>query len=196
LLVFRKLSAICLWLLAASFAPGAAFATTAAEQLKATIQEFAGILANTPVAELRAPGLPEAARKLVFARFDFSEMSRRSLGQYWGSLKPGEQAEFVAALAQRMLFAYGRTLRSGGESILYKAESRDGETVRVETEVFSSGQPVAIHYYLHEVEGEWKVFDMAIDDVSVVRNFQAQFRRVIARSSLQELLQKMKKVSF
>jgi phospholipid transport system substrate-binding protein len=53
---------------------------------------------------------------------------------------------------------------------------------------------VAIHYRLHDIDGQWKVYDVEIDDVSIVKNFQAQFQRVIARTSLKELLQKIKNV--
>jgi ABC-type transporter MlaC component len=73
------------------------------EQLKASISEFVTILTNTPVAELRARGLPENARRLVFGRFDFSEMTQRSLGPHWKSLDLEEQREFVDAFTQRLL---------------------------------------------------------------------------------------------
>jgi phospholipid transport system substrate-binding protein len=47
-------------------------------------------------------------------------------------------------------------------------------------------------YWLHNVNGQWKVYDMVIDDVGTVKNVRAQFERVIARSSLKDLLQKVK----
>jgi phospholipid transport system substrate-binding protein len=172
--------------------PHSSFGGQATEQLQATISEFVIILSNTPVSELQAAGLPEAARQLVFARFDFPEMTRLSLGQHWKSLEVNEQAEFVAALAQRMVATYGRTVRSGAEKIQFKGEVQDGRQVRVETVVFDDGQPVAINYRLHDIEGQWKVFDVIIGNVSIVKNFQAQFERVIAKSSLKELLQKIK----
>jgi hypothetical protein len=52
------------------------------EQLRTTIDEFVRILADTPVPELRAKGLPEKALALVFGRFDFAEMTKRSLGPH------------------------------------------------------------------------------------------------------------------
>jgi len=53
-------------------------------QLSASINEFVTIMSNTSVAEC-GQGLPEKARQLVFARFDFSEMTKRSLGSHWKS---------------------------------------------------------------------------------------------------------------
>jgi phospholipid transport system substrate-binding protein len=172
--------------------PRPAFSGEATRQLKTTIEKFVDILTKTPVSELQATGLPEAARRLVFERFDFSAMTRLSLGQHWASLQVSEQGEFVAALAHRMLATYGRTLRSGGEKIQFKSEVRDGNQVRVETEVVDGGQPLAIDYRLHDIDGDWKVYDVVIADVSIVKNFQAQFDRVIARTSVKELLQRIK----
>jgi phospholipid transport system substrate-binding protein len=181
--------ALALWLPARP-----CFAGAATEQLRATISEFVDILTKTPVSELRATGLPEAARKLVFSRFDFSEMTRLSLGQHWQSLEGKEQAEFVDALANRMLATYGRTVRSGGEKIQFKGEVPDGGQVKVETEVIDGGQPVPIDYRLHNIEGQWKVYDVVIGNVSIVKNLQAQFERVIAQTSLKELLQRLKRI--
>jgi phospholipid transport system substrate-binding protein len=172
--------------------PRPSFGGQATEQLRATISEFVNILTNTPVSELQAAGLPEAARRLVFARFDFREMTRLSLGQHWKSLEVYEQAEFVDALAHRLLVTYGRTVRSGGEKIQFKGEVPDGLQVRVETEVVDGGQPIPIDYRLHDIEGQWKVYDVVIGNVSIVKNFQAQFERVIAKTSLKELLQRIK----
>jgi phospholipid transport system substrate-binding protein len=162
-------------------------------QLSATIDEFVRILADTPVAELRAKGLPEKALALIFSRFDFTEMTKRSLGPHWNPLAPMEQREFVQAFTQRLLIAYGRTVRaSGQEKIQYTREGMDSGHATVETKVISGTDELAIDYRMHAVEGQWKVYDMVIDRVSIVNNYRAQFDRVIARSSVKELLQRMK----
>lgn len=173
-------------------APLAAGEPTA--QLSATINEFVTILVNTPVAQLRASGLPQSALTLVFSRFDFSEMTKRSLGSHWDSLGSAEQREFVDAFTQRVLRAYGRSVRaSGDEKVQYARELRDGDLATVETKVISgSGDELPIAYQLHDVSGQWKVYDVVIDQVSMVSNYRAQFDRVIAKSSVKELLQKIK----
>jgi phospholipid transport system substrate-binding protein len=173
-------------------APLAAGEPTA--QLSATINEFVTILVNTPVAQLRASGLPQSALSLVFTRFDFSEMTKRSLGSHWESLGSAEQHEFVDAFTERVLRAYGRSVRaSGDEKVQYAHELRDGDLATVQTKVISgSGDELPIDYQLHNVGGQWKVYDVVIDQVSIVSNYRAQFDRVIAKSSVKELLQKIK----
>jgi phospholipid transport system substrate-binding protein len=163
-------------------------------QLSASINEFVLIMANTSVAELRATGLPEKARQLVFARFDFSEMTKQSLGAHWKSLDQGEQREFVDAFTHRLLVAYGKTVRSTGEEkVEFNREVRDGKQASVETKVISSnGDQTPIDYRMHDVNGQWMVYDVSIDKVSMVNNYRAQFARVIAKSSVQDLLRTMK----
>ena len=163
-------------------------------QLSATINEFVTILVNTPVAQLRSTGLPEKALELIVGRFDFAEMTKRSLGAHWKSLEQPVQRDFVDAFTNRLMTAYGRTVRaSGDEKIQFKRETLDGKFARVETKVVSgSGGELPIDYQLHEVNGQWKVYDMVIDQISIVNNYRAQFERVIAKSSIQELLVRIK----
>jgi phospholipid transport system substrate-binding protein len=170
------------------------FAGEPTTQLSGTINEFVNILVNTPVAQLRASGLPESALSLVYNRFDFSEMTKRSLGSHWDSLGNAEQREFVDAFTQRILRAYGRSVRaSGDEKVQYSREVQDGDLATVETKVISGkGEELPIDYQLHDVGGQWKVYDVVIDQVSIVGNYRAQFDRVIAKSSVKELLQRIK----
>jgi phospholipid transport system substrate-binding protein len=187
LAIFSTLSVLVL-------VPNRAIAGEPTVQLRSTIDEFVEILTNTSVAELRAAGLPQKALDLVLSRFDFSEMTKRSLGRHWPSLNPAERREFIDAFTQRLLRVYGRSMRaSGDEKIEYKRESLDGEFARVETKVVSgNGEEFPVDYQLHNINGQWKVYDVVIDSISIVNNYRAQFERVIARTSIKELLEKMK----
>jgi phospholipid transport system substrate-binding protein len=58
--------------------------------------------------------------------------------------------------------------------------------------ISGNGEDVLVDYQLHDINGQWKVYDVVIDSISIVNNYRAQFERVIAKSSLKELLQKIK----
>lgn len=168
----------------------------ATSQLRSTIDEFVAILVNTPISELRSTGLPPRALTLIHSRFDFSELTKRALGQHWRALEPREQREFVDAFTHRLLVAYGRTVRaSGDEKVDFTRERLDGSSAIVETRVLSGSGETPIEYRMHLVDGQWRVYDLVIDSVSIADNYRAQFERVIARSSVQGLLQRMKKAS-
>jgi phospholipid transport system substrate-binding protein len=188
--------ALIVVVLVAFVTPSRASATDATTQLSATMNEFVTILVNTPVAELRQTGLPDKALKLINSRFDFSEMTKRSLGAHWNALEANEQQEFIDAYTQMVLRFFGRSVRAAGdETIQYKREVRDGILASVETKVVSgSRDDFAIDYRLHDIDGQWKVYDVLIDHISIVNNYRAQFERVIAKSSVKELLQRMKQL--
>jgi phospholipid transport system substrate-binding protein len=193
------MSSLRLWVSAAFLSfllsiPFPVFAGEPMAQLSASINEFVTVMSNTSVAELQATGLPEKARQLVFARFDFSEMTKRSLGAHWKSMDQREQREFIAAFTQRLLVFYGKSVRStGNEKIQFTREVRDGQQASVETQVISgNGDQTPIDYRLRDVNGQWMVYDVVIDNVSLVNNYRSQFERVIAKSSVQDLLRKMK----
>ena len=183
-----------IWIFVFLLLPSFLSAGDATKQLSTTIDGFVPIISNTPREELQANGMPESARKLVLARFDFSEMTKRSLGQHWKSLNRGEQKQFVDAFTQWQLISFGRIVRSsGGHEVQFTRELQDGKDASVETRVVRRySEDLSIDYWLHNVNGQWKVFNMVIDHVDIAKNVNAQFERVIARSSLQELLQKVK----
>ena len=193
---YFKTLALIVVVLVAFVTPSRASATDATAQLSATMNEFVTILVNTPVAELRQTGLPDTALKLINSRFDFSEMTKRSLGPHWNALDANEQQEFIDAYSQMVLRFFGRSVRAAGdETIQYKREVRDGILASVETKVVSgSRDDFAIDYRLHDIDGQWKVYDVLIDHISIVNNYRAQFERVIAKSSVKELLQRMKQL--
>ena len=174
--------------------PSLLSASDATKQLSTTIDGFVPIIRNLPREELQANGIPESARKLVLARFDFSEMTKRSLGQHWKSLNPAEQKQFVDAFTQWQLISYGRIVRSsGGREVQFTRELQDAKDVMVETKVVRRySEDLPIDYWLHNVNGQWKVYNIVIDHVDIVKNIRAQFDRVVAKSSLQELLQRVK----
>jgi phospholipid transport system substrate-binding protein len=187
----RMLAAFLLCLLAS---PLSVRAGEPMAQLSTSINEFVAIMSSTTVAELQATGLPEKARELVFARFDFSEMTKRSLGSHWKSLDQAQQREFIDAFTHRLLVFYGKTVRAtGDEKIQFTREVQDGIQARVETKLISpNGDQTPIDYRLHDVDGQWMVYDVVIDKVGIVNNYRSQFERVIAKSSVLELLRRMK----
>jgi len=132
-------------------------------------------------------------RKIIMPRFDFDEMARRSLGRYWGSLN-GKEREFLSAFAKFAEGSYMGALGSyRGEKIIYGREQVNRNLAEVDTQVLNSqGDAIAITYRLHLVGGEWKVYDVVIDHVGLVSNYQSQFSRILRTASLDELLRKLR----
>jgi len=63
----------------------------------------------------------------------------------------------------------------------------------VDTKIIDNkGQEFSVNYRLHKVNGDWKVYDVVIEDISLVNNYRSQFNRVLATSSYEELVNRMK----
>ena len=132
-------------------------------------------------------------RAIIIPRFDFTEMARRSLGPDWSRLQ-GREQEFVAAFIQFAEASYTNALGSyRGEKMTYGREKIDNDTAEVPTEVVgSSGDKTPVVYKMRLVGGDWKVYDVVIDDVSIVANFRSQFARILKNDTLDGLMAKLR----
>ena len=79
-----------------------------------------------------------------------------------------------------------------GEAIIYENDRAAGGLAEVDTRVVGGrGAPIEVEYKLRRSGDEWKVYDVVIDDVSVISNYQSQFRRILQKASLQELIKRL-----
>ena len=136
----------------------------------------------------------EELKKVIYQRFDFTEMARRSLGPEWRRHTSEEQKEFVKLFTDLLERAYLDRIESyNGEKVQYLGEREDHGYAEVQTKLVNNkGQEFSINYRLHNVNGDWKVYDVVGEDISVVNNYRAQFSHVLASSSYQELIHRMK----
>jgi phospholipid transport system substrate-binding protein len=164
------------------------------EQIKTAIERVSQVLQEVSAA--RGANKEEAVEKIrniLLPRFDFNEMAKRSLGDRWKQLD-GREAEFVAVFTAFVEGAYMNTLESyRGEKILFLRERVDQNGAQVDTEiVHGAAETVAVGYRLHLIEGQWKVYDVIIDNISLTANFRSQFSRILAGASVDELLNKLR----
>lgn len=173
------------------FTPIKSFAVTPTEQLQATIQQVLFIVNGS--AGQRDERRKEQLRETLMPRFDWVEMARQSLGKHWDSV-PNRHDEFISAFAEFLGNAYvGKIGSYKDEKILFVEESIDQRGALVKTRIVpSQGEATSVDYKLHRVDSEWKVYDVVVEDISLVVNFRSQFNRILARGSFDDLLRQMK----
>jgi phospholipid transport system substrate-binding protein len=112
----------------------------------------------------------EKLKKAIYQRFDFTEMAKRSLGAEWRRRTSEEQKEFVKLFTDLLERAYLDQLESySGEKIQYLKEREGGNHAEIATKIVDNkGQEYSVNYRLHEVNGDWKVYDVVIEDISQV----------------------------
>ena len=127
--------------------------------------------------------------------FDFTELSRRSLGQNWNKFSPDQQKEFTKLYKSLLEEAYADKITSyTDEKVIFKREIALSEkTVEVETTIVTKTSEVPINYRVIEKEGQWKVYDVVIEGVSLVSNYRTQFREILANKKPEDLLETLRK---
>ena len=169
------------------------------EQLRQSVDKLLAILNDPQLkAERKKNERREKLKEVLYQRFDFTEMAKRSLGSEWRRRTPEEQKEFVRLFTDLLEQAYLDKIESySGEKFYYLKEREDGNYAEVDTKIVDkTGQEYSLDYRLHKVNGDWRVYDVIIEDVSLVGNYRSQFSRVLAKSSFDELLKTMKEKTF
>lgn len=132
--------------------------------------------------------------EIILPHFDFERMSRLVLGKYWRDATPEQQKQFMAEFKSLLVRTYATALfEYTGQKIVYKPfhdAQGDGNAV-VKTEVQpSDGPAVPLHYSLAKSsdDGNWRVFDIRIDGISLVTNYRTTYGRTIQRQGMDGLI--------
>ena len=173
----------------------AALADSATDYIRARIERIYDLLGSAGSAA--APDRMAAARATLDEMFNWAEMGKQSLGQYWQGRSPAERAEFVqlfATLFQRTYLSRIEVADRGG--FQYLGETSDGDVVIVKTVVVTQkgGQIFPVDYVARRAGDQWKVHDLSVSGTSLVNNYRAQFTTLVARSSYQDLVQKLREL--
>ena len=163
------------------------------EKIKVTVDEVVAILANHT---LPPPERRTKIRQIVLQRFSFDEMAQRSLAQHWRPLTPPQQQEFVALFTDLLEASYvNRMVNANPESqrVRYVKETMEQDQAAVHTEVGNPRDaPATVEYRLLHKAGDWKVYDIVIEGVSLVNNYRTQFNNIVVKDSYAGLVKQMR----
>jgi phospholipid transport system substrate-binding protein len=173
---------------------------------KVTLADVAGPMATTrafvdqAVQILRDKGTPVVQRRrqlkaILEPRMDFKEMSRSALGYHWRSITPEQRDQFTALFTSFIEDAYLSKIQDySGQQVEYLKENSLGEGYsRVDTAIVQPGkQPLKVAYMLEQKGGEWLVYDVTVDNISIIANYRNQFNRVINDQGFDKLMADLK----
>ncbi len=197
-LLNRLLLALCIVL------PGLALAearANASQDPLELVRDTADEVLKKVVAEKQTlkqhPGrIYDLVEKGVVPHFDFERMSRLAVGRYWRRATPEQKKAFAEAFKQLLVRTYATALLEySNQPIRYmppRPSSRPDEAM-VSTRVDNGGPLVPINYRLHFENGEWKVYDVIVDGVSLVSNYRSSFSSQIRRYGMDGLISRLQK---
>lgn len=133
---------------------------------------------------------------IVLPRLDSMEFGRRSLGVHWQKLSATQRQEFIDLFKELIEKSYGGTLDRYPEGVRfsYNEELIDGKFAEVHTGMTdpSQNKQFSIVYRLNQRDGKWLIYDVVVENVSMVSNYRNQFNRILSKSSYEELAQKLR----
>jgi len=173
--------------------PSSASAGEATEAIKSSAQQLQRIMTDE---EMTKPERDQERwhllEKINAARFNYDEMAKRSLGAQWSTLKEREREEFVAAFQNFMSAVYSRLQGAAGDYIQYLNERPEADYIEVRTLVPSYKEEMSLNYRLVNNGGNWRIYDLVLDGVSMVGNYRGQFNRIIQSSSFETLVDQLR----
>ena len=140
---------------------------------------------------------PEEERIAILGKeietvFDFKELSRRTLGKQWKKMSAEQQKEFVQLFRQLLQGVYAdRLLAYSDQKIIFDKETMLKKG-RAEVQSYlqtSDGKKIPLFYRLTDKSGSWRVYDVIIEGVSMVKNYRTQFRQILSKDSPEKLLE-------
>ena len=170
---------------------GYAWAGAPTEQLRAYTDEVMRALENPT---LTAAARLEAVRAVADQAFDVTETAKRALGLHWQQRTSAEQAEFVHLFRDLLERGYlSRIGEYGGEQIKYVSEQIDGDHAIVRALIVTKkGTQVPVESRLLQKADRWLIYDVLVENVSLIANYRSQFDRIIRTTSYEELVRRLK----
>jgi phospholipid transport system substrate-binding protein len=167
------------------------------EQIRQTTQRMIAVLNDPALQDLsKEEDRRKAIRKVANERFDWTEMAMRALARHWRDLSEKEKEEFVPLFTELLERTYMKRIENySGDTVSYDGEKIDGSGSysMVKVTIFTDKQvEIPVIYKMKKKEGEWRIYDVSIEGVSLVNNYRKQFDSVILSSSYQGLVEKLK----
>ena len=188
----RRITGVILIFAVLLLIPLQGFAATPKETVETGVNNIIGTLSD-PAFKAKAKDAQIAQLgEAIEAVFDFEELSRRTLGREWKKMNPEQQKEFVQLFKELLQGVYAdRLLAYSDQKIIFDKETMLKKG-RAEVQSFlqtSDGKKIPLFYRLSDKSGSWKVYDVIIEGVSMVKNYRTQFREILAKDSPEKLLQ-------
>lgn len=172
--------------------PAMLYAVTALETVRTNVDKVLEILRDpNRKAELAKEIKEDRLRPVFKEMFDEVELAKRTLGRHWSSLNPAQQQEFVTLFRRVLETAYAdKLLTYTNERVVCERESAIGSNrAEVYTWVISSSKQIPVTYRVILKDGTWKVYDVVIENVSLVQNYRSQFSEILAKNTPEKLLE-------
>jgi phospholipid transport system substrate-binding protein len=163
--------------------------STPTDDVRASVDAMLEILKNE---QLDKEDKRAQMSTVINERFDFRAMSQRTLATNWKKTTDEERQQFVALFSQLIENSYvGKIEAYTDEKVEYPGEKIKGRKAVVETLIITSSADVPVNYKVYQKDGQWLVYDVIIEGVSLISNYRSSYQEIMKKEGFDGLLAKM-----
>jgi len=169
-----------------------AYAGPPLDAVQANVNKVLEVLRDPKLKAASAKEIEKEKLRLIYeGMFDDIELSKRTLSRNWNSLNVAQRQEFVKLFRQVLEKAYiDKILAYTDEKIVFGRETMvSGTQAEIQTKIVTSSKEIPISYRVILKDGAWKVYDVVIENVSLVLNYRTQFNDILAKNKPEQLLE-------
>ncbi|MFU8768738.1 MAG: MlaC/ttg2D family ABC transporter substrate-binding protein [Desulfotignum sp.] len=178
------------------FSVATAGAPSPRDQLQTSIDAILEVLKDPSLqGEANTDVRRQALREKIYARFDFERMSQLSLGRHWRDISPEERQTFVDLFSRLLEDTYvGKIEGYTDEKVVFLKDQVRDKRAQIDTKIVTDTIEIPIDYRMYETDaGQWMVYDLVVEGVSLVANYRSQFSRMLESDSFDALIREIEK---
>jgi len=132
---------------------------------------------------------------LILPVIDLRSMGKLILGKHWKTASEEQRNQFIHEFKSMLIRTYAKSVADYGHAkvkVFPPQGEQKGKRHRVKSHLdLGSGSPLQVDYVFRRKDGDWKVFDLVVDGLSLIKNFRTSFSQEISETSLDALIERL-----
>jgi phospholipid transport system substrate-binding protein len=164
--------------------------------VEASVNRVLAVLRDSKLKSPAAKEIKKEKLRVIYKdMFDEIEFSKRTLTRNWNKFSPAERVEFVKLFEQILEKSYiDKILDYSNEKVdFYKESMLSDNQAEIQTKIITSSKEIPIFYRMILKDSKWKVYDVVVENVSLVQNYRTQFNDILGKNTPEQLLEILRK---
>jgi phospholipid transport system substrate-binding protein len=127
--------------------------------------------------------------------FDFQKLTAFAVGKNWRSATPEQKTKLTTEFKSLLINTYGNAMikfKNAKVNVNTANDNGDSSVVKT-TVIYGENQKASIDYQLNKSENSWRVFDVSVENISLVMNYRTSFNEIVSKNGIDGLIAELHK---
>ncbi|MDI6741142.1 MAG: ABC transporter substrate-binding protein [Smithella sp.] len=187
----KLIAGICIFMIMLFVLNSPGYAGAPMDTVQKNVDKVLDVLRDPKLKAASAKEIKKNKLRVIFDdMFDQIEFSRRTLTRNWNNLTPAQRVEFVELFKQVLEKNYAdKILDYTNEKVeFYRETMLTATQAEIQSKIITSSKEIPIFYRVILKDGKWKVYDVIVENVSLVQNYRTQFNDILSKNTPEQLL--------